>query len=175
LDSVQVRSKLWLIAQLGRVADLAGSRLLVVGAWYGVLPLLINLTVDRPPASMTCVDIDPGPCRVGEAVIGAMYRNVEFLCADAMELDYSAWAQDPGSVVVNTICEHLPDVAEWWEKLSPGQVAVVQSNNHRGCPDHVSPVESIDQLERLAPMSEVWFEGVLRLSIFDRFMVIGRR
>lgn len=176
LDSVQIRSKLWLIEELTRVRDIGGTHMLVVGAWYGVLPFLLNLRIRQPPALITCVDIDPAPCRVGESLIGRMFANVEYRCADGLHLDYSSWAEGPeSSVVVNTICEHLTDVSAWWSKLPPGQCAVLQSNDYRGCADHISPVGGLAEFKRQAPMTEVWFEGMLPLSIFNRYMLIGVR
>jgi len=173
-DEVQVRSKLWLIDELARVLDLTGVELLVLGAWYGTLPLLCNLRLQRPPARMLCVDLDPHPCQVGAEVIGSLYPNIGYRCADAMTYDYDT----PGSqatVLVNTICEHLPDIAGWWHRLPPGQLVVLQSNNYFPCPDHVNCVRSLAEMTQQTPLSEVLFEGVLPLSLFDRFMLIGRR
>ena len=39
---VQVGSKLWLIDELGRHCDFSASSLVMLGAWYGILPLIIN-------------------------------------------------------------------------------------------------------------------------------------
>jgi hypothetical protein len=174
LDEVQVRSKLWLIDELARVRDLAGAQLLVLGAWYGTLALLCNLRLERPPARMLCVDVDPHPCQVGAQVIGSRYPNIGYRCADAMSYDYGA-PGNQATVVVNTICEHLPDIAGWWRRLPPGQLVVLQSNNYFRCPDHVNCVPSLEEMKEQTPLSEVLFEGVLPLSLFDRFMLIGRR
>lgn len=175
LDEIQVRSKLWLIDELERLRDLSNCRLLVLGAWCGVLPLLCNWTLAHPPRHMVCVDIDAGACAVGVRVIGAHYENVGYRCADVMGFDYEPWARDPTTVVVNTICEHLPDVAGWWRGIGSGQFVVLQSNNYFGCPDHVNAIRSTAELLAQSPLSDVLFEGVLELSLFDRYMVIGRR
>jgi hypothetical protein len=156
LDEVQVRSKLWLIDELDRVCNLAGAELLVLGAWYGTLPLLCNLRLQRPPAHMLCVDIDPRPCQVGEQVIGSRYPNIGYRCADAMSYDYGAPGEQ-ATVVVNTICEHLPDIAGWWRRLPPGQLVVLQSNNYFRCPDHVNCVRSPGEMKEQTPLSEVLF------------------
>ena len=173
LDDVQVRSKLWLIDELARLRELGGAELIVLGAWYGMLPLLFDLRLERPPASMLCVDVDPRPCQVGQEVIGALYPNIRYRCADAMGLDYGA--VDPQTIVVNTICEHLGDVAGWWARIPPGQLVVLQSNNYFPCPDHVNCVADLAAMKKQTPFGELLFEGVLPLSIFDRFMLIGYR
>jgi hypothetical protein len=173
---VQVRSKLWLIDELAGHCDLARSSLLVVGGWYGILPLLVNWRVAPPPPQMVSVDTDRVAGEAGAGIVGSLYPNVEYRCADAMELDYRALALRHPPVIVNTICEHLPDVAGWWGRIPPGQLVALQSNNHRACPDHVSAVEGIDELKRQLPLSELLFEGVLPLPPWlDRYMVIGRR
>lgn len=175
LDDVQVRSKLWLIDELAQRRDLAEAHLLVLGAWYGVLPFFMNLRLPRPPATMVCVDIDPHPGEVGEEVFGSMYANVSYKCADVMDYDYEAWGGNPGSIVVNTICEHLAELPAWWRRLPAGQFVVLQSNNYLRCCDHVNCVRSTEEMKVQTPLAEVLFEGLLPLSLFDRFMVIGRR
>ncbi len=168
---VQVRSKLWLIDELARHCDLAATPMLVLGGWYGILPLLLNWRLACPPPRMVTIDIDAAAVAVGRQIVGAAYENVEFRIADAMELDYGA-----EDVVVNTICEHLPDLAGWWERIPLGRLVAVQSNNYTGCPDHVSAVKSLDAFKAQLPMSEPLFEGVLPLPpYFDRYMLIGRR
>lgn len=173
IDEVQVRSKLWLIDELTRRRDLRGTTLVVLGAWYGILPLLINLRVQRPPARMVCVDISAEAARLGRRVIEPLFDNIEYQVADAMELEYPAPA--PSSVLVNTICEHLPDAPRWWARVPCGQLTVLQSNNYNLCRDHVNCVEDIEQMKAQTPMSELLYQGTLKLSIFDRFMLIGYR
>jgi hypothetical protein len=76
VDPVQIRSKLWLIDELTARRDLGGTNLVVLGAWYGILPLLVNWRLDAPPARMVCVDISPDACALGETVIGSLYPNI---------------------------------------------------------------------------------------------------
>lgn len=175
IDEIQVRSKLWLIDELASRADLDGATLIVLGAWYGILPLLINWQVKPPPARMICVDISADACALGQQVIGPLYPNIEYRVADAMDLDYADLARSPSSVLVNTICEHLPDTVTWWARIPAGQLTVLQSNNYDLCPDHVNTVQDLDEMKAQTPMSPLLYAGVLRLPIFDRFMLIGYR
>lgn len=154
IDEIQVRSKLWLIDELASRADLDGATLIVLGAWYGILPLLVNWLL-KPPARMICVDISADACALGQQVIGPLYPNIEYRVAGAMDLDYADLARDPSSVLINTICEHLPDIVT--------------------CPDHVNTVQDLDEMKAQTPMSQLLYAGVLRLPIFDRFMLIGYR
>lgn len=175
IDEIQVRSKLWLIEELTARRDIAGAMLVVVGAWYGILPLLINWRLTAPPARMVCIDISADACALGEKVIGSRYPNIEYRVADAMDLDYRSLARTPSSVLVNTICEHLADVPGWWQRVPIGQFTVLQSNNYDRCPDHVNWVRDLDQMRAQTPLSELLFEGSLQLPTFDRFMLIGHR
>jgi SAM-dependent methyltransferase len=175
VDEIQVRSKLWLIDELTSRRDLEGATLVVLGAWYGILPLLFNWRLRQPPARMICVDISADACALGQQVIGPLYSNIEYRVADAMDLDYPNLTRDPSSVLINTICEHLPDAAGWWARVPAGQLTVLQSNNYGLCPDHVNSVRDLDEMKAQTPLSEPLYAGVLRLPIFDRFMLIGYR
>jgi hypothetical protein len=175
IDEVQVRSKLWLIDELAGQRSLAGVTMVVLGAWHGILPLLINWRLAYPPGRMVCADIDKSACALGRQVIGPLYDNIEYRLADAMEWDYISLAAEPSSVLVNTICEHLPDAAGWWQRVPAGQFAVLQSNNYDLCPDHVNWVPGLEEMKAQTPMAEPVYEGTLNLPIFDRFMLIGHR
>jgi len=71
--------------------------------------------------------------------------------------------------------EHLPDIGSWWNRLPPGQLVVLQSNNYFPWPDHVNCVHDVEEMKGQTPLSQVLFEGTLQLPVLDRFMLIGRR
>lgn len=173
IDDVQVRSKLWLIDELTSRRDLDGATMVVLGAWYGILPLLLGLRLERPPARIVCVDISAKAVELGRRVVGPLYSNIVYQVADAMDLDYHA--RERSYVLVNTICEHLPDAPGWWGRVPHGQLAVLQSNNYNMCRDHVNCVNDVEQMRAQTPMSELLYQGTLQLPIFDRFMLIGHR
>jgi hypothetical protein len=175
---VQVDSKLWLIDELTRRCDVAASSLVVLGGWYGMLPLLVNWRLRVAP-HMVSVDNDPVACETGVRMIGSLYPNIEFRCNDVMDLDYDERPNDSRPVVINTICEHLPDPPGWLALIPRGQLVALQSNNYEVCPDHVSCVHDLDQFQEQMPLSELLFAGVLQFPELDpeldRFMLIGRR
>ena len=176
---VQVDSKLWLIDELSRHCDLSRHPLLVLGGWYGVLPLLVNWRINTPPTRMLCVDNDPAACEIGARMIGTLYPNIQYLCADVMDLDYTECLNEPPTIVVNTICEHLANPGQWWARIPSRSLVALQSNNYEICPDHVSCVHDLAQFETQMPMSERLAGGVLQFPQLDpqldRFMLIGRR
>jgi SAM-dependent methyltransferase len=175
VDEIQIASKLWLVDELTKVADVRSRQIVVLGAWYGILPLLLNWRVPEPPAHMLCVDIDPAAIHAAERLLGPLFDNVEYRVADAMTFDYAAFRQHPDSIVVNTVCEHLPRFGTWWDSIPLGQLVVLQSNDYFICPDHVNAVHSLEEMKTQAPMSELLFEGALPLLRWHRFMLIGHR
>jgi hypothetical protein len=175
IDEIQIASKLWLVDELTKVADVTSRQMVVLGAWYGILPLLLNWRLPEPPAHMLCVDIDPAAVHAGERLIGPLFDNIEYRVADAMTFDYATFHQHPESIVVNTVCEHLPLFTTWWDTIPSGQLVVLQSNDYFICPDHVNAVHSLEEMMAQAPMSQVLFDGALPLLQWHRFMLIGRR
>ncbi len=175
IDEIQIASKLWLVDELTKVADVRSRQMVVLGAWFGILPLLLNWRLPEPPAHMLCVDIDPVPVHGGQRLIGSLFDNIEYRVADAMTFDYATFHQHPQSIVVNTVSEHLPLFTTWWDGIPDGQLVVLQSNDYFICPDHVNAVHSLEEMKAQAPMSQVLFEGSLPLLQWHRFMLIGRR
>jgi hypothetical protein len=175
IDEVQIRSKLWLIDELASRCRLDGVTMVVLGAWYGILPWLMGLRLERPPARVVCVDLSTEAVGLGRRVLGPLCGNVVYLAADAMELNYAGLARQPSPLLVNTICEHLADAPSWWARVPAGQLSVLQSNNYGQCREHVNCVDDVEQMTTQTPMSELLFQGVLQLPIFDRFMLIGYR
>jgi hypothetical protein len=172
LHPVQVRSKLWLLDELKRHCDLGRSTLVVLGAWYGILPLLAEWTLASPPRRSVCVDIDPAVCAIGERLVGARHPAVEYRSADLRTFR----ADDlEAPVIVNTSCEHVADLEEWWARVPRGQLVVLQSNDFTACPEHVNCVADVEELARQAPMAERRFAGTLPLGDLRRFMLIGVR
>jgi len=175
VDAVQISSKLWLIDMLTKVTDIAGREMLVIGAWYGILPLLVNWRMAQPPRRMLCIDIDSSVLLAGERLIGPIYENIEYRVADAMTFDFDLFGRAGNTIVINTICEHLRHFEDWWKAIPVGQFVVLQSNDYFPCPDHVNAVSSLDEMKAQAPMSEVVFEGALPHLKWHRFMLIGSK
>jgi hypothetical protein len=174
VDDIQLRSKRWLLDELDDIDPLTDSTVLVMGGWCGVLPWLRHVSGRATPAMTVSVDFDERACRIGARIIGPTTPSLYFVCQDIHRLNYARIARGRQLVIINTVCEHLPDFAGWRRLVPPGTLTVLQSNDYRGCPDHVNCVDSAAELEAAADLSEVTFVGSLPLSLFTRFMVIGR-
>jgi hypothetical protein len=173
LSEVQVESKLWLLSCFFDCFPNESLNILVLGGWCGVLPWLAKLIGCGRTSLWTSIDIDPEACLIGEAVFGRTVSNLKFLQQDIYELDYQRLALQPNLVVINTICEHLSKFSEWRSMLPKDTVTILQSNNFKGCCDHVNCVDSIDEMVTQAALQEILYKGELEMSLFTRYMVIG--
>jgi hypothetical protein len=170
----QIESKLWLVEHMEGVIDPSEHRIVILGAWYGVLALIMNRVMLRPPAEVLCVDIDAAACALAERLLSILSPRPEIRLADMMEIDYTEWSAGREAVFINTSCEHLPDFSGWRRRIPPGARLVLQSNNHEGCPEHVNCVADLAAFERQASLSHTDYRGSLQLRKFQRFMLIGR-
>ena len=170
----QVESKLWLLRHLPEAADLSAHRIVILGAWYGLLALMLNRLTPRPPAEICCIDIDDDTCATASHVLSVLPSPPEVRCLDMMAIDYGELSRGRPTIFVNTSCEHLPDFGGWRAKVPSGARLVLQSNNHVGCPEHVSCVPDLDTFESQARLATLDYRGVLRLKHFTRFMIMGR-
>jgi hypothetical protein len=174
ISEVQVKSKLWLLDELFARLPSKPFRILVLGGWCGVLPWLAKLTDRGSTSTWISIDVDPEASFIGRIVFGGSVPNVSFQCQDIHSIDYQHLAKEKDLIVINTICEHLPRFADWRRLIPSGTLTILQSNNFRGCPDHVSCVDSVEELLDVAKLGQVTYRGSLILSLFTRFMVIGR-
>jgi hypothetical protein len=175
LNRDQIPSKLWLIDRLSDAMPLQDSHILIVGGWYGILPLLLQCLYPSWRIRTEVIDVDPAACEVASILLEGVVENHTITCKDAIDVDYREILQEPHSVVVNTVCEHMRNFLDWFSLVQPGQRIALQSNDHVGCSEHTNCVPSLEAFETQAPLAEVFFRGVLPLANFQRFMLIGRR
>lgn len=169
----QIGSKLWLRDQ---VRASLGDRLdgvWILGGWHGVLAAILLNEPGFDPGNVASVDLDPGcaPVAVTLNAQAAAEGRFSALTADMNDLDY---ARAP-ELVINTSCEHLPDIPAWLAKIPKGQLLLLQSNDYFREPDHVSCSASLAAFQAQADLSQVLFAGQRPTKNYTRFMLIGRR
>jgi len=172
----QIGSKRWLVDALAQVLPRPQGPVWVLGAWYGVLGAMLLGDERLAIGEVVSLDLDPACAPVAERLNrrhGAAGR-FRALTGDMMALDLARQQPAPG-LVINTSCEHLPDVPGWLARLPPGLPVLLQSNDYVREPDHLSCVASLDAFAAQARLSEVWFAGELATRNYTRFMLIGRR
>jgi hypothetical protein len=166
----QIGSKLWLRDALFETLPPRHDRVLIVGGWIGVLSAML---LDDPRfviGSIGSLDLDPGCAPVamllnkrhGEA--GRFYT----VTADMYAFDVTGY-----DLVINTSCEHIPDLRTWLDRLSSGTKVVLQSNDYRREPEHISCVDSVDEFHKQARLEHVFFSGERPTQNYRRFMLIG--
>ncbi len=78
----------------------------------------------------------------------------------------------PSSLVINTSYEHIPDVAQWLATLRRGQLVVLQSNNYRAVPEHISSVDSAEEFAEKARLSQSFFCADVMVTLFYQFRTV---
>jgi hypothetical protein len=169
----QVESKLWLLEHLPAMGDLAGKRVVILGAWFGLLAMLLERLAPHPPRDVICVDVDDAVCELASKLLSVLQNTASVLRADMLDLDYVALSSGQPTIFVNTSCEHLADFRGWRSRVPRHARVVLQSNNHVGCSEHVNCVPDLAAFERQVGLSEVVYRGTLRLRHFTRFMLMG--
>ncbi len=177
LNPKQIRSKIWLVDEVLRHAGGVHGEVVVMGGWHGVLSALLLNDPRFSLRSVTSLDIDPGCAPV------AMLLNRRFVAegrfrAVTADMHRPGSAIPPlgeGSLVINTSCEHIPDVRGWLATLPPGQLVALQSNDYRAVPEHVSCFDSAEAFAAAAGLGRTLFMGALPSRRYTRFMLIGHR
>ena len=168
----QIGSKLWLRDMLGECIGARIDGIWILGGWHGVLAAILQDDARLDCGKITTIDIDPGCVTVAQTLNAPALAagRFEALTADMNALDY---AKAP-ELIVNTSCEHLPDVGEWRAKIPAGRLVLLQSNDYFREPDHVSCVADLAAFRAQAGLSEVIFAGERETKNYTRFMLIGR-
>lgn len=171
----QIASKTWLRDALFDTLGGTFQSIWVLGGWYGVLAALLHddprYAIDR----IVSFDIDPACAPVAETLNRRSLAAGRFEARTAaMEtLDYAG--PDAPDLVICTSCEHIVDLRAALARMPLGTQLVLQSNDYRREPDHVSCVDSVEAFRLQADLGTVLFEDALPTRNYTRFMLIGRR
>lgn len=173
----QIASKLWLLQHLHESWGGHWGRVCVLGGWYGVLSALLISDQRFEIGHITSVDLDPGCAGIAMLLNRHAAAQTRFAArtADMLTLDLRPDGPDAADLLINTSCEHLPDVPAWLAGLPDGQRVVLQSNDYVAVPEHLSSVPSLAAFERQAGLSRVDFAGAFAQRNYTRFMLIGVR
>jgi hypothetical protein len=172
----QIACKIWARNALFQHLGPSFGAIWVLGGWYGVMAAI--LLDDRRFAigHIRSIDFDPAVAAVAHMLNAEASGAGRFStsAADMYSLDYHAPADRP-DLVINTSCEHIPDLEGWLALLPPGMPVLLQSNNYATEPSHVNIVRSLDHFADTAALSRIVFAGELELRNYTRYMLIGHR
>ena len=171
----QIACKMWLRDTLYDTLGGTFGRIWVVGGWYGVLPAVLFDDARFDIGHITSIDVDPDCAPVAEILNTKAMQDGRFaaLTADMYELDYGG-TEGP-DLIVNTSCEHIPDMPGWLGLIPKGSKVVLQSNDYFSEPEHINCVESLDAFIEQCGLAHIDFQGALDLKKYTRFMLIGER
>lgn len=172
----QIASKRWLLDQTARVLGGAFDEIVVLGGWLGVLSAMFLADPRFAIRRVVSLDIDPA-CEAPARLLNQRHVAAGvFRCVTADMYDYAPAPLAAGArrLIVNTSAEHIADPGAWAARLPRGAFVAVQSNNYRAIPEHVSCVDSADELAARLGLAETLFAGGLPLKRYTRFMAIGR-
>lgn len=176
LNRNQMRGKKWLVDQLAATLGRSPGRLMILGGWYGVLAAMLLNEERLDIEHVLSVDLNPACAPVATSLnrTAAAAGRFQALTGDMLEFDYGETAA-PGTVVINTSCEHLPDFAAWYGRVPAGSLLVLQSNDYYSLDEHVNCVPDLQAFRQQAKLEETLFAGELELKKCTRFMLIGRK
>lgn len=170
----QIASKTWLRDELFNTLGGDFQNIWVLGGWYATLSAILFDDARFQISHCSSIDIDP------ECEALAIEMNLDAhtsghfsaITKDMYELDYPlvAGKQD---LVINTSCEHIPNLREWLELLPTGTRVLLQSNDYFSEPEHINCVESLETFRQQAGLSQLDFSGELETKKYTRFMLIG--
>ena len=165
-SSGQIHSKNWLVKELSAYsAAFSNSSLLIVGAWFGTLGLLLKQS--NPSTDITLLDIDPR-CETYTNHVMFGLPGIKSVTCDMYEYRYTE------SVVINTSCEHIANLPEWLSLIPKNTIVVLQSNNFVDGSGHVNCVSSKEDFIKQSGLHDIWYSGQLVMPMYTRYMIIGK-
>lgn len=163
-SSGQLKSKEWLISELDKL-NIKRKKILIAGAWYGTLGVMIKKKF--PTANITMLDIDARCKRFVDNVIYNL-ENTRYITEDMYKHDYQE------DIIINTSCEHIPDLLKWLITIPENKIVIMQSNNYFNCDGHVNCVNSIDEFIEKSTLTNILYSGELITNMYTRYMLIAK-
>ena len=187
----QLSSKLWLInktisleLKLGRTWTLCG--------WIGTLGWLMlreqrNLGID----CVRSFDVDPACANLADSLNRAsvkdgwafkastldvnsmQYDNFDYVTLKYDGTEQNVW--ESADTVINTSCDHMGSDDAWWDNIPQGKLVILQNNDWYENDQHNNSMQDIAAFKSKYPMGELLYEGELDLTLYTRFMLIGRK
>lgn len=172
LSDGQTASKLWVVDTLNQFLDIKLKNVGIFGGWVGILSRFLHDFVGV--SSVTNIELDGTLEKVNQIVMGRYVERSKFVHSDMYDFDYDANQFD---VYINTSGEHIPSIKDWIEKIPPGKIVIIQSNDYFSHPQHINCVNNVRELEEKilesSNVKDTIYRGTLSLPIYNRFMVVA--
>jgi hypothetical protein len=161
----QLKSKEWMVERLMQLNSISDERIIITGSWFGTLGVLLKKQF--PNVKLVFLDIDPR-CKIYMDSILYTMDNCVAVTQDMYDHYYDE------DIVINTSCEHIPNVKWWLHKIPKGTMVALQSNNFASADDHINCVNSLQEFKDQTMLTQVLFAGELETPMYTRYMIIGR-
>jgi len=161
----QVLSKLWALSELDNQGlSLSVDSVLIAGAWYGTLGVMLNKL--WPEFRINLLDIDAN-CML---ILNNIVHDLANITPITHDMHCYNYVED---LIINTSCEHIPDLNEWLSLIPKDKFVLLQSNNCIDIHGHINCVNSVEQFKNQANLSEVLYADEFDLGMYTRYMIIG--
>ena len=183
----QLRSKIWLVAELKKLNLELGTVFLCAG-WYAVLAVMLfenNINLKK----IRSFDMDISTVDIAEVFnIPWVSDNWKFKAVhqDILDINYNSHIyevvrtdgttcqlHDTPDTIINTSCEHIENFKQWYDKIPDEKLLILQANDFLEVEEHSNCYGNLDEFRVATPMSKILFEGELQLEKYKRFMRIG--
>tara|TARA_B100000959_G_scaffold114569_1_gene120780 strand:- start:6157 stop:7731 length:1575 start_codon:yes stop_codon:yes gene_type:complete len=182
----QLRSKLWLLKHL---RDMNLGTVFICAGWYGTLARAMFENERIHFDKIRSFDIDPKCAEVADTINRFWVKDAwqyKSSTLDIHDLNYTNAKYkvkkadgtyeeliDKPNTIINTSCEHIENFTDWFNLIPAGKLVALQSNNYFEIQDHVNCVNSLDEFKQQTPLSNIIYEGELKLEKYTRYMIIG--
>ena len=183
----QIQSKQWLVNELEKLDIDLGTIFLCAG-WYATLATMLFESQCKL-SKIRSFDIDKSCVEIAETInrkwviddwqFKAVVENIH-------KIKYSEHSYivsrangticsltDKPNTIINTSCEHIENFEEWYEKIPTGKLIILQTNDYFEIEDHINCKKDLLEFALSTPLTDVLYEGELRLDNYTRFMRIG--
>lgn len=167
----QIKSKEWLVTNLESVLGSEQVTIEIHGGWVGTLASLLfqsklNIKYIRS------VDIDPHVQHIAVEMNRIEYNQGRF---DSITADMVHLQNYDADVIINTSCEHITqEQYDQWLINTPLNSLIVTQGNNYNIPEHIRISKDIEEFENQCHLNRKYV-GTLRLPLYDRYMIIGRK
>ena len=168
----QIKSKIWLTDWVKQYLPSA-NKIIIFGAWYGVLADMLMLRLKNPKILVLDKDITP-----------MAWCNRKYPTHIGNMEDYRY--ETRVDLVINTSTEHMTQEVydKWFENIPKGTYFVIQGNNDILEPDHVRACRSLDMFNKINNVQNMlhsdsiiyegpWNHEKNKPTYYERYMTIG--
>lgn len=203
LSRGQVKSKLWMAEELGKIVDGSLGTVAFYGGWYNFLAHILYDKFEIDNVLSLDLDervIDPSKRLYPEEVSAETFlpittdvnkikwqgKNMHTFSAELEKKHTDAGNTMPQdikdksyvdrgkvNVVINTSCEHMDNT--WFDNLPTGTFVVLQTNDYFSNPQHSNCCTDLESVKKKYPLNDIMYEGELDTHLYNRFMLIGSK